>query len=68
LKGEAAFRELSRWTRAKFAFNSIRREEERTLHKPTITLLMEALGGQGGQTPPPEASKDVGLDTLFPSA
>jgi two-component system chemotaxis response regulator CheY len=68
LKGEAAFRELSRWTRAKFAFNSIRREEERTLHKPTITLLMEALGGQGDPTPPPEAAKDVGLDTLFPSA
>lgn len=68
LKGEAAFRELSRWTRAKFAFNSIRREEQRTLRKPTLTLLMEALGGQGEPTPPPEATKDDGLETLFPSA
>lgn len=44
LKGEAAFHTLSRWTRARFAFNSRRREEERTLGKPTLTLLLEALG------------------------
>jgi CRP-like cAMP-binding protein len=43
VKGESAFYALASLTEAKFAFNSLRRENERTLSKPTITLLMEAM-------------------------
>src|SRR5205814_3015294 len=46
LEGEAAFYSLSGWMKAKFAFNSRRREERRTLTQPTITLLMEAMRRQ----------------------
>ena len=44
--GELAFYTLSGWTKAKFAFSSIRREEQRTLGKPTLTLLLEAMRRQ----------------------
>ena len=62
-KGEKAFYALSSWTKGKFAFNSMSREEERTLRKPTMTLLMEAMRRLEECAPP----QDVGLDQLFPS-
>jgi two-component system chemotaxis response regulator CheY len=43
LQGEEAFYDLSGWRKAKFAFNSIPRDVPRTLTKPTITLLLEAM-------------------------
>lgn len=43
LKGEPAFLALATWTKAKFAFTSIERQEPRTLTQPTITLLMKAM-------------------------
>jgi CRP-like cAMP-binding protein len=61
LKGEPAFYALSCWTKAKFAFNSVRREEERTLHKPMMTLLMEAM-----RSLEEKASSSAGLEELFP--
>ena len=64
VQGEAAFYALSSWGKAKFAFNSVRREEGRTLTKPTLTLLMEAMRRLEEKPP----SQDVGLDQLFPSA
>jgi hypothetical protein len=65
VEGEEAFYTLSGWTKAKFAFNSMRREEKKTLKRPTLTLLMDAMRRQ--EENPPPASEDVGLDTLFPS-
>jgi CRP-like cAMP-binding protein len=62
-KGEKAFYALSSWTKGKFAFNSMSREEERTLRKPTMTLLMEAMRRLEESAP----AQDVGLDQLFPS-
>ncbi len=67
LKGEPAFYALSSWTKAKFAFTSIKRQEPRTLMLPTITLLMKAMR-QLEQSPSPDApAKDLGLEDLFPS-
>ena len=71
--GEQAFYDLASWTKAKWAFNSMRREEQRTLTRPLLTLLMEAMrrseeAAPAAPTPPPAAtSEDVGLDALFPS-
>jgi two-component system, chemotaxis family, chemotaxis protein CheY len=65
-EGEEAFYALSGWTEAKWAFNSIRREERRTLTKATITLLMEAMRRieeKGPSAPPPE---NAGPESLFP--
>jgi len=67
LKGEAAFYELSSWGKAKFAFNSIQRNEERTLTKPTLTLLMEAMRRLEENPPAAAPPQDMGLDQLFPS-
>jgi two-component system, chemotaxis family, chemotaxis protein CheY len=64
-EGEEAFYALSSWGKAKFAFNSMRREEKKTLKRPTLTLLMDAM--RRLEENPPPASQDVGLDTLFPS-
>src|SRR6185369_9879134 len=64
-EGEEAFYALSGWGKAKFAFNSMRREEKKTLKRPTLTLLMDAM--RRLEENPPPASQDVGLDTLFPS-
>jgi len=61
--GEPAFFLLSGWTTAKFAFNSMRREVQRSLEKPMMTLLMEAMRRQEETSGP----KDVSLDQLFPS-
>jgi two-component system chemotaxis response regulator CheY len=66
-KGEAAFYAMSGWGKAKFAFNSIRREAERTLSKPTLTLLLAAMRQFEDATPSPAASPDASLDELFPS-
>jgi hypothetical protein len=66
-KGEAAFYELSSWGKAKFAFNSIQRNEERSLTKPTLTLLMEAMRRLEENPPAAAPSEDLGLDQLFPS-
>ncbi|HVE43185.1 MAG TPA: DUF4388 domain-containing protein [Planctomycetota bacterium] len=49
--GELAFYALSGWAQARFAFSSIRREDQRTLGKPTMTLLLEAMRRQE-ETPP----------------
>jgi hypothetical protein len=39
----------------------VRREEERTLHKPMMTLLMEAM-----RSLEEKASSSAGLEELFP--
>ena len=65
-QGEEAFYSLSGWTQAKFAFNSMRREEKRTLTKATITLLMEAYRRIEENGPPPAPSENAGLESLFP--
>lgn len=65
-KGEEAFYALSSWGKARFAFNSMRREQERTLSKPTLTLLMEAMRRLEETPTSPAPSEDVGLDQLFP--
>jgi CRP-like cAMP-binding protein/DNA-binding NarL/FixJ family response regulator len=65
VEGEEAFYTLSGWTKAKFAFNSMRREEKKSLKRPTLTLLMDAM--RRLEENPPPASEDVGLDSLFPS-
>ena len=62
-QGEAAFFAIASWSKGKFAFNSVRREKERTLHKPTMTLLMDAMRRVEENAP----AKDVGLDELFPT-
>lgn len=61
--GEPAFYDLAGWKKAKFAFNTIPREVPRTLSKPTITLLLEAM--RVTEEPDPQ---DAGLDRLFPSS
>lgn len=67
LAGEQAFYAMSGWSKAKWAFNSMKRNESRTLQRGTITLLMEAMR-RLEETPSPAApSEDVGLDTLFPA-
>jgi CRP-like cAMP-binding protein/FixJ family two-component response regulator len=66
LKGEEAFYALSGWRTAKFAFTSIRRTEPRTLHLPTITLLMKAMKRhEETPAPSPKASQDADMDALF---
>jgi CRP-like cAMP-binding protein len=65
-EGEEAFYALSGWVEGKFAFNSMRREERRTLTKATITLLMEAMRRIEENGPPAAASEDAGLESLFP--
>jgi len=67
-KGNEAFYGMSSWGKAKFAFNSARREEERTLTSPMLTLLMEAMRRLEEQPPLSTSSQDLGLDQLFPSA
>ena len=67
ITGEPAFFALSGWATAKFAFNSIRRNEPRSLHKPMMTLLMEAMRRQE-ESAPTVPTKDVGMDELFGSA
>jgi two-component system chemotaxis response regulator CheY len=62
LQGEPAFYALSGWKRAKFAFNAVPRDVPRTLTKPTITLLLEAMSRSEES-----AAGDAGLDQLFPS-
>ena len=64
-EGEEAFYSLSAWTQAKFAFNSIRREEKRTLTKATITLLMEAMRRIEEKASSAPPSQDAGLESLF---
>jgi hypothetical protein len=59
-EGEEAFYSLSGWTEAKFAFNSMRREERRTLTKATITLLMEAMRRIEEQAPSAPPSESAG--------
>jgi CRP-like cAMP-binding protein len=66
LEGEDAFYALSSWAKAKWAFNGMRREEKKSLKRPTLTLLMDAMR-RLEEAPPPPASEDVGLDSLFPS-
>jgi CRP-like cAMP-binding protein len=60
LKGEEAFFELAGWKTARFAFRSIRRQEPRTLQKPTMLLLVEAMRRMEGRsrdaTPSPGAA------------
>ena len=63
-EGEEAFYSLSGWTEAKFAFNSMRREERRTLTKATITLLMEAMRRIEEQAPSAPPSENAGLESL----
>jgi CheY-like chemotaxis protein len=64
-EGEEAFYALSGWTQAKFAFNSMRREERRTLTKATIMLLMEAMRRIEEKAPSTPPSQDAGLESLF---
>ncbi len=66
LEGEEAFYAMSGWTKAKWAFNGMRREEKRSLKRPTLTLLMDAMR-RLEENPPPAASEDASLDSLFPS-
>jgi CheY-like chemotaxis protein len=66
-KGDQAFYVLATWAKAKFAFNSARRETEKTLSKPTLTLLMEAMRRLEENGPAVNPSHDTGLDQLFPS-
>jgi two-component system chemotaxis response regulator CheY len=65
--GEPAFYAMSGWGKAKFAFNSMRRETERTLSRPTLTLLLAAMRRLEEATPSPAVSPDARLDELFPS-
>lgn len=43
LQGEPAFLELAGWSKARFGFTTIRRQEPRTLPRPTISLLMKVM-------------------------
>lgn len=65
LKGEDAFYAMAGWKTAKFAFTSIRRTEPRTLHQPTITLLMKAMKRHEEAAPAPAAPQDADMDALF---
>jgi hypothetical protein len=43
MSGEDAFFEMSRWAKARFEFKSCASVGERTLERPTMRMLMEAL-------------------------
>ena len=62
-QGEEAFYALSGWTKAKFAFNSMRREEQRTLANPRSP----ADGSDAtprGKEPSAPPSENAGLESL----